>query len=312
MTVKSRLARAQASAGTLRGQSSVLGQPTDGNYARDMISDPNRIADVIASGVTSSLPGFIFPETLAPSGVAVYTQSTAEDLKVEGIGDRAEHGEYPMVRFTPGDLKEARTGDIGGKFRVSDEALAAGDGSLLNDGMALLATSIRRVLNQMLVEALDLITQPDGPGQSLATGNSWRNFTLTGQTPTPELERPWADIIAARRLLSNNGLAANADAVLVDETSVDALSVIHGPGKVSEEWGMAVYSSPELPDANAFVISSTGFGNLVTKNGLQVETWRDPSIRATWVQAFIEPTIVIHRPANVVRIVGIDGIQAGG
>ena len=90
-----------------RSRSSVLGaKSVDRRDARELVNDTNYLADILESYAMNSIPGTIFPEVSVPTGVAQFTQVSAEDMKVEGVGVRPEHSEYPMVRFTPGDPQE--------------------------------------------------------------------------------------------------------------------------------------------------------------------------------------------------------------
>ncbi|WP_411709462.1 major capsid protein [Corynebacterium sp. LaCa116] len=291
-----------------RSRSSVLGsKETDKTSARALFDDTDHLADVLESYATNSIPGLVFPDVSVPTGVAQYTQVSAEDMKVEGVGVRSEHSEYPMVRFTPGDLKKAHTSDIGGKFRVSDEAIDAGDTSLIEDGLSLLGTSINDTLNTMMVEALAQVTDEKNGGLSIGA-NSFHGVTLDGANPTPAEKRPWASIVAARGLLRKHGLSANANVLLLDWDSADALTLLYDQNNLEEQWGLTIYGCDKLPEGTGYLLDARHFGKLVTKDGLQVETWRDPSIRATWCQSYIEPVITIQRPRNVVRLFGL-GLQ---
>lgn len=286
-------------------KSSVLGSKVlDRREARAFLNDTDNLADVMEGFAVNSLPGLIFPEVSVPTGVAQFTQASAEDMMVEGVGARSEHSEYPMVRFTPGDLLEARTSDIGGKFRVSDEAIDAGDMTLIDDGLTLLGISIQDTLNTMMVEALAQATDTDNGGLTLGA-HSFHGVTLDGATPTPAAERPWASIVAARAMLRQKGLNAHADTLILDWDSADALSVLYDKEPIEQTWGLTIYGCDKLPEGTGYLLDSNRFGNLVTKDGLQVETWRDPAIRATWCQSYIEPVITISRPRNVVRLVGL-------
>ncbi|MCK6083210.1 hypothetical protein KZX32_06875 [Corynebacterium kefirresidentii] len=291
-----------------RSRSAVLGsRETDKTAARALFDDTDHLADVLESYATNSIPGLVFPEFSVPTGVAQYTQVSAEDMKVEGVGVRSEHSEYPMVRFTPGDLKKAHTSDIGGKFRVSDEAIDAGDTTLIEDGLSLLGTSINDTLNTMMVEALAQVTDEENGGLSIGA-NSFHGVVLDGANPTPAEKRPWASIVAARGLLRKHGLAANANVLLLDWDSADALTLLYDQNNLEEQWGLTIYGCDKLPEGTGYLLDARNFGKLVTKGGLHVETWRDPAIRATWCQSYIEPVITIQRPRNVVRLVGL-GMQ---
>lgn len=292
----------------LTGKSSVLGQGVDLRAARDMLNDPNQIAEALGQAAMNTLAGSVFDDVLAPSGSGLYTEITANDLKVEGIGGRTEHNEYAMVRISPGDLKEVRTGDIGGKFRVSDEAIEAGDVTLIDDGISLLGAAMQDVLDDMMISALDKATEN---GNVLGATAGWRGVNLDGATPTPETLRPWADIVRAKRILRDHGLHANPSHLIVDEDTIDELSILYGPNKISETWGLEILTSPKVPAGTGYLLDRRNFGGLVTKKGLVVESWRDPAIRATWVQSFVEPTVFVSRPINVVKITGLDGTVNG-
>ncbi|WP_080793163.1 major capsid protein [Corynebacterium pacaense] len=292
--------------GNLAGKSSVFGTPADTTLSRDVLSDPGALADILAQYAKDSLPVQIFGEELAPSGNVVYTQAGPEDLTVEGIGDRGELSEYPMVRFSPTDLKEVRTADIGGKFRVSDEAIAAGDTTLLGDGIALLGNQIERLLDQMMIGALEQAVN-NGPGHTMGATSGWFGVELDGANPTPAKARPRADLVRARRILRQKGLVASGNTLLLSSDSWDNLATAYDIPALAEEWGLALYQSDHVAEGCGYLIEGVGFGKLVTRQGIQTETWRDPAIRATWAQAFCEPVVIINRPTNIVKLTGLDG-----
>lgn len=298
----------RAQANSLRGKSSVVGESKARTNPIDLVNSPAIIADILAKYAQTSLPGAIFPEITSPTGLVLYSQADADDFGVEGIGRRNELGEYPMIRVKPSDLREARTDDIGGKNLISDEALDAGDSSLLDNVIAAQGMGIRARLNDLLIGTLEQITADDGPGQSFVTDTNWHAQSYIGDNPTPEDQRPWSDIVMAKRLLRNHGLAATASHLILDEDTADALSILHGPGKLTEEWGLEVFTAPQVPAGTAYLIAAAGFGNLVTKSGVEVETWREPSVRGSFIQSYCEPVVVVHRPTNIVKITGIDGI----
>ncbi len=69
--------------------------------------------------------------------------------------------------------------------------------------------------------------------------------------------------------------------------------------------GVKIYDCDKLPKGTSYLLDADNFGKLVAKDGLQVETWRDPSIRVTWCQSYVEPVTTIQRLRNVVRLVGL-------
>lgn len=296
---------------SLTGRSSVFGTPADITLSRDVLNNPTQLADYIAQYAKTSLPATIFEEELAPSGNIVYTQSGPDDLAVEGIGDRGELSEYPMVRFSPTDLKEIRTSDIGGKFRVSDEAIAAGDTTLLGDGIALLGTNIERTLDRMMIGVLEKVTGPEGPGHTMGAAAGWFGVETDGATPTPAKARPRADIVRARRILRSKGLVANGNILVLSSSAYDDLATAYDLVDLATAWSLEIYQHEEIADGVGYLIDSNQFGKLVTRSGLQTETWRDPSTRSTWAQAYIEPAILVNRPTNVVKLTGLDGNANG-
>ena len=108
----------------------------------------------------------------------------------------------PSISSTPwfgslrATLKKAHTSDIGDKLRVSDEAIDAGDTSLISNGLTLPDTSITDTLNTMMVEALAKATG----GLSLGV-HSFHGVVFDGVNPTPVAEYPWASIVAAKSML---------------------------------------------------------------------------------------------------------------
>lgn len=166
--------------------------------------------------------------------------------------------------------------------------------------MTLPGTSITDTLNTMMVEVLAKVTG----GLSLGA-HSFHGVVLDGANPMPVAEHPWASIVAAKSMLRKKSLAANANTLLLDWDSADALSVLYDKENLEELWGISIYGCDKLPDSTGYLLDSNNFGQLVTKDGLQVETWREPAIRATWCQSYIELIITIQRPRNVVRLVSL-------
>lgn len=267
-----------------------------------ILNNPREISNLVASHTESSLAVRIFGGTQTfNTGTAYFTELKPENLAVEGVKARAEGSEYPMVQITPPDLKGLENSDIGGKFRVTDEAREEGVTDVVGDGISLIARTLTDVLDDMSVTAL--VTATEATGSSF-TGNSWLRTVLTGPTPTPPMETPAADLITAQARLANNGLRAVGNVLVLNPVDESNLKIVYGSGysDLLDSVDLEVVTSPKVPLNVAFVLDRISLGGLVSKSGLVTEIWRDHKIRSTWVQTYIEPAVYITRPSNIVRI----------
>lgn len=268
--------------------------------------DASVIATYLADRVRYSLAGQYLPhEPLNPSGRVAYSPVTAKDAEVRGINERAEMGEYGMVEFRPSDMKEGTAGDFGGKFRVSQKALDMGDTNILLSGLDLIAAELTLDLDRMFIAALDKIAEED-PAVIYNSGG-WEGVTLVGPNPTPETQRPSADLIRASRVVQRQGVGANPNVLLVSEDTSDALEILYGKGEVYDVLHVMGGSHKNaVADGVGYLLDYKTLGALFSKAGVQVDIWEDKATRSWYAQAWIEPVIVINRPRNFVKLLGLN------
>ena len=273
----------------------------------EVLDDPEALATYIAQDAEDALAAKIFGgEKTANNGVGWFSQLSHENLEVENLGTREEGAEYQLVQIKPGDLERIDTDDIGGKFRVTDEAIQNGALNVLADGIQLISRALRNRLDDMVLAALDQAATITSNG--LFAVPAWTDVQLSGATPTPSAETPLASLTKASVLLRRKGLAAHADTLVVSPEDESNLRIAYGADydPMLAGLGLTPIISDRMDTGSAYLLSSSGLGGVVSRNGLVVEQWRDPSIRSTWVQAFLEPAVFVSRPANVVKLTGID------
>lgn len=108
----------------------------------------------------------------------------------------------------------------------------------------------------------------------------------------------------------NRGLSLHPTHLIVSEDIADLLAMVYDPNELGNQWGVHVLASSKLASGDTYLADSRHLGALVSRQGLVVESWRDPAIRSWHVQAYIEPVVVIHRPQNIVKLQGLDGSLA--
>lgn len=267
------------------------------------LSQPGEISNFIAQRAEGSLAVRVFGNGLTVNtGSAFFSELKPENLDATGVKERTEGSEYAMVQVTPPDLKRLKTSDIGGKFRVSDEAQEEGVLDVLRDGIALVSNSIANTLDEMAVTALRKSVEATGASQPASI--PWRDVQLTGATPTPPQDTPAAAIILAQAQLARNGLRAEGNLLVLNPTEEAFLKIAYGDGYAAllEGLKIEVATSPLIALNEAYLVDTRGLGGLASKKGLVTETWRDHSIRSTWVQTYLEPAIYVSRPSNIISI----------
>lgn len=270
-----------------------------------ILNDPDYLAEIVAEFSAVSIATRVLgAERQVNEGASWFSELSPEDLKVDGLATRAEGGEYPLVRISPGDLKELRPDDIGGKFRVTDEAVRAGVTDVIGDGIDLITRGIVEALDDMTIAALDAAADSTDHGELGV--DSWLGVQLTGADPTPAAKTPAAALITAQARLRQHGMLTRGDVLVINPTDDALLRIAYGPQYADLLTGLGVEPaiSNRVPANSAYLVGTNGLGGMVSRQGLVAETWRDPAIRSTWCQVFLEPAVYIGRPANVVRLVG--------
>lgn len=272
-----------------------------------LLDNPNKIASLVAEHAAGSIATRILgPEQTINPGISWFTQLSPEDMQVDGIAARKEGSEYPMVRITPGDLQPLQSDDIGGKFRVSDEARDAGVTTIINDGIGLIVQGIRDRLDDMVIAALEQAAASTSHGLQTVT-TSWQDVQLAGATPTNPNDTPLAHLVGAQTTIRLNGLMNRGDMLVINPVDEAALKIVYGSqyAEMLAGLGIEIVLSNRVPVNAAYLVGTAGLGGIVSRNGLTSETWRDPAIRSTWIQCYLEPAVYISRPANVVHLLGI-------
>lgn len=316
MTIKKTGVRSDARRGTVRSAAtgaSVFASPDPEigpKEAESILNDPTYLAEIVAEFSSISIATRVLgADSQINSGAGWFTELSPADLKVDGLAARSEGAEYPMVRISPGDLKELRPDDIGGKFRVTDEAVRAGVTDVIGDGINLVTRGIVEALDDMTIAALGAAAGSTEHGEMEV--DSWLGVQLTGADPTPAAKTPAAALITAQTRLRQHGMLTRGDVLVINPTDDALLRIAYGPQYADLLAGLGIEAaiSNRVPINNAYLVGTNGLGGMVSRQGLVAETWRDPAIRSTWCQVFLEPAVYIGRPANVVRLVGTTGTE---
>lgn len=308
--VKQRIMNAQRQSGNVESSASSVFMQPDAEYnpliGAEILTDPSALATYIAQETEDALAARVFAgEQTTNSGTAWFVSLERENLEVEGLGTRTEGAEYPLVRIKPGDLENVSTDDIGGKFRVTDEAVQAGALNIIADGIQLVSRALRDRLDDMALAALDAATKATTHG--VMTVPNWQAVQLAGGTPTPAANTPLAALTRGKVALRRNGLAAKANTLILSPEDEATLRIVYGADFDTLMTGLGITPliSERMPIDKAYLLDKNALGGVASRNGLTVETWRDPAIRSTWVQAFLEPAVYFARPANIVALNGI-------
>ncbi|MGV0398742.1 major capsid protein [Corynebacterium suicordis] len=276
------------------------------SYLHMTLDNPKGLSDMIAARAADSIAPRIFGTTQKVNTAAMFhTRINPEDTEVQGIAQRSEGTEYQMVRITPPDIERIEASDIGGKFRITDEALENGVVDIMHDGIALIGARLADVLDEMALTALATATTQTG---EYMQGHDWGATILDGATPTPPTERPTADLIEAQTRLRTGGMRSTGDLLVLSPLDEASLKISYGDrfADMLSGLGLTTVSSPLVPAGTAYVVDSLGLGGITSKHGLVTETWRDNALRSTWVQVYLEPSVFVTRPGNIVRIDNIN------
>ncbi|AUV60790.1 major head protein [Mycobacterium phage Rem711] len=292
-----------------------LGAPqiTDTKISVDMaFSNPGRITKRLSD---LTLQKFIAPElfgspgTTTTSGAIIYDTITINELYTKNdIEQRGPSDEYPIVQGERGAPQVAQSEDWGGKFWMSDEAIRRNDRIQMDRLTTQLANTIVRKVNQRTVAVLDAVIASLG-GAGVVPGHDWGSAELTGTSPTPMAERPFADIIAAQLAADVEELDYNYNVWIMNPQEYANLRIVYGPdlNTILEEAGISTFRSNRVTPGTAYAAVRGGVGFLGYEQMLQTETWREPATKKNWVQSSVLPIMGVTDPYAVKKVTGLAG-----
>lgn len=292
-----------------------LGAPTISNNQLTVdtaLKQPGRITKRLAD---LTLQKFIVDKIFSSSGASVasgaviYDQVTSNELYLTNdVEERTPGAEYPLVSGERGDALVARSEDWGGKFWVSDEAVRRNDKSHFDNQVTQLGNTLVRKVNSRTVATLEAAITDVG-GAAVVPGNDWSDVTLSGNTPTPNNERPFADFAAVQLAADREELGVSFNLWIINPQEQANLRVAYGPDldAVLKDAGIEVFASNRVTAGTAYAVASNQVGFLDYEQGLATETWREQKTKRNWVQSSVMPIMGVTNPYSIKKITGLAG-----
>lgn len=292
-----------------------LGAPVvnDNKITVDMaLKTPGRITKRLSD---LTLQKFIAPElfsssgAVTTSGAVIYDVVKINELYTKNdVEQRGPSDEYPIVQGERLEPKVAKSEDWGGKFWMSDEAIKRNDVVGFNNNTTQLANTIVRKVNQRTIAVLDAVIADLG-GAGVIPGHDWGNVTLSGNTPTPNNARPFADIIAAQLAADVEELGYQYSVWIVNPIQYADLRIAYGPdlAAILADADISMFRSNRVTAGTAYAGVRGGVGFLDYEQMLQTETWREPATKRNWVQSSVLPIMGVTDPYAVKKVTGLQG-----
>lgn len=292
-----------------------LGAPTISNNQLTVdtaLKQPQRITKRLAD---LTLQKFIVDRIFASSGVSVasgaviYDQLTQNELYLSrDVEERAPGTEYPIVTSDRSEPKVAKSEDWGGKFWISDEAVRRNDKVHFDNQVTQLGNTLVRKVNQRAVATLDAAIAAVG-GAAVVPGHDWSDVTLSGNSPTPNNERPFADFAAVQLAADIEELGVEYDLWIVNPQEKHNLRIAYGPDleETLREAGIEVFDSNRVTAGTAYAVARNQVGFLDYEQGLSTETWREQKTKRNWVQTSVLPIMGITNPFSIKKVTGLAG-----
>lgn len=262
-----------------------------------------------------TLRKFIAPELFVPSGASsqagaiIYDTITINDLFMsKDVEQRGPTDEYPVVSSERQVPQVAKSEDWGGKFPVSDEAVKRNDSMYMTIETRKLANTIVRKINERTVAVLEAVIASLG-GAGVVPGHDWSDVTLTGTSPTPNNERPFADFVGTQLAADVEELGYEYNVWVVNPQEAANLRIAYGPDYVAvlASAGIRLFISNRVTAGTGYAAVGGGVGFLDYEEQLQTETWREPKHRTSWVQSFVKPIMGVTDPYAVKKVTGLAG-----
>lgn len=258
---------------------------------------------------------FIAPElfgqanTTTSAGAIIYDVITINELYAKNdVEQRGPSDEYPIVQGERGEPKVAKSEDWGGKFWMTDEAIRRNDAVAMDRLTSQLGNTIVRKVNQRTVAVLDAVIDSLG-GAGVIVGNDWSTAELTGTSPTPSADRPFADLLSAQLAADVEELGYEYNVWIMNPQEYFNLRVVYGPDVYAmlSEAGISIFTSNRVTAGTAYAAVRGGVGFLGYEQMMSTETWREPATKKNWVQSSVLPILGVTDPFAVKRITNLAG-----
>ncbi|MBF9328486.1 major capsid protein [Mycobacteroides chelonae] len=292
-----------------------LGAPviTDNKISVDMAyKSPGRITKRLSD---LTLQKFIAPELFSSSGASttagaiIYDVIRINELYTKNdVEQRGPSDEYTIVQGERTQPEVAKSEDWGGKFWMSDEAIRRNDRAQMDRLTSQLANTLVRKINQRTVAVLDAVIAALG-GAGVIPGHDWTNVTLSGNSPTPNNARPFADIIAAQLAADVEELGYVYNVWVVNPRQYADLRIAYGPelDTILRDGEISMFQSNRVTPGTGYAAVRGGVGFLDYEQMLSTETWRTPENKKNWVQSSVLPIMGVTDPYAVKKVTGLAG-----
>lgn len=292
-----------------------LGAPVinDNKISVDMaLKSPGRITKRLSD---LTLQKFIAPELFSSSGASttagaiIYDVIRINELYTKNdVEQRGPSDEYTIVQGERAQPEVAKSEDWGGKFWMSDEAVRRNDTAQMDRLTTQLANTLVRKINQRTVAVLDAVITNLG-GAGVIPGHDWGNVTLTGNNPTPNKDRPFADIITAQLAADVEELGYVYNVWVVNPRQYADLRIAYDDKleSVLQDADIQIFRSNRVTPGTAYAAVRGGVGFLDYEQMLSTETWRTPETKKNWVQSSVLPIMGVTDPYAVKKVTGLEG-----
>lgn len=299
---------------TYYSQEYPLGSPSvsGNNLTVDlMLKEPTRINNYLSN---IALKGY-FAERIfsngggVSGGSLVYTQLIANDLFPTRGGQKIAPGaEFPEVTFDRPEPKTAQVEKYGGKFLVTDEAKDRNDMTAIQSEGVKLGNDIQRWLHARALAELEASITAIGSDVTIAVGSStsWLDATSLTISSESKAALPGATIAEIRKRERKLELGTEYNLLVLNPDEFATLTIIYGDAEAwlrSQGFGVAV--SNIVAAGTAYAVAEGQVGQVRYEQALATETWREPSIQSTVVQASIRPVFAVTNPYNVIKLTGL-------
>lgn len=274
-----------------------------------MLNQPDRITNYL-SDIT--LQNFwadrIFSGAGGVSGGALlYSQLMANDLYTDrDIQNVEPGGEFPIVTSSRQGPLIAVVEKFGGKFVVFDEARERNDPILLQQESLKLGNTINRGIHRRALATLDASIAAIGSDVQM-TGTSWADAAALTLSTTNNAALPAADFAKTQLKADTFELGGRFNLWIVNPQEYYNFNVIYGDraAAVLAANGVSMISTNRVNAGEAYVVVEGQVGQLRLEKALGTETWRDPSVQGTWVQADVRPLFAVTNPYNILKVTGL-------
>ena len=247
--------------------------------------------------------------TTTVTGAIIYDVITINELYTKNdVEQRGPSDEYPVVQGERLQPKVAQSEDWGGKFWMEDGAIRRNDAAQMDRLTTQLGNTIIRKVNQRTVAVLeDVISNLGGAG--VIPGSDWSDVTLTGTSPTPNAQRPFADIIRTQLAADVEELGYVYNVWIMNPQQEADLKIAYGENYASilQSANISTFVSNRVTAGTAYAAVRGGVGFLGYEQMLTTETWRTPATKQNWVQASVLPIMGVTDPYALKKVTGLAG-----